>query len=89
VIMAIKCLDDTIKEGLVDILKEMGASNKLISGVNDMPSCSNAIIEFESGKKEGKKERKRSAYQQFVSECMTGGKTTLKECAVQWNAMKR
>ena len=87
--MSIKCLDDTIKEGLVDILKEMGAPSKLITGVNDMPSCNTAVIEFDNGKKEGKKERKRSAYQQFVSECMTGGKTTLAECAVKWNATKR
>ena len=82
--MAIKCLDETVKVGLVDILQELGASKKLIDGVEEMPSCTKGMIEFDKGKKE----RKRSAYQDFVSQCMTGGKTTLKECAQQWNAKK-
>ena len=42
-----------------------------------------------SGKRSSGKKRAPSAYNRFIGECTSGGKKTMKECAVDWKQIKQ
>ena len=106
---AIVCMGEEIKATLLAILADYPDQNgaQYAAIIEAMPICdSGAPIEAAdisggtgAGQAEGKERpaKNRTAYQQFVSDCMKGknissfcdSASALKECAAEWKATKK
>ncbi|MDP2659462.1 MAG: hypothetical protein Q8R28_01855 [Dehalococcoidia bacterium] len=86
---ALTCLDPFVLDAVTDQLRERGVEEHLLEALAHIPPCKAGEL---VGMK-GKGTRKRSEYQQFVSDCMKGrpGPVTesMKACAAEWKGRRR
>jgi hypothetical protein len=86
--IVVVCMDDYIKNELAWRLQDKGVGEDLRLLLVSLPSCSDGeLIGFEEVKT--KAGRGKSEYQQFIGECMKGGKKTMKQCVEEWNKKKK
>lgn len=95
----ISCIDDGLKELLIEALKKKNAlTNEIQEFLNNIPACPLGVY-IDLAETSGKKRTKRalSEYNKFISTCMrearireTGKKASsvMKECALKWKEKK-
>lgn len=85
----IVCIDPDLLEDLQELLKGAGVSKKHLAMLDAVPACETGVLQMRLAPEKGQKvKRAPSAYNIYIGDCMRGGKSDLKTCALEWKKKK-